>query len=196
MRYPFSDIESTWQRYWEEHGTFVVTEDPARPKYYVLDMFPYPSGAGLHVGHPEGYTATDILSRYRRAFGLHVLHPMGWDAFGLPAEQYAIQTGQHPRVTTEKNIATFKRQIKALGFCYDWSREVNTTDPATRFSAGAVGNSSFVGVRSAIVMYPVAATNFSNCSLVTAVASIQKPPTRTRCTGSASFDAIGISQLP
>ena len=100
------------------------------PKYYILDMFPYPSGAGLHVGHPEGYTATDILARYRRAQGFHVLHPIGWDAFGLPAEQYAIKTGQHPRKTTEENVATFKRQIKSLGFSYDWSREINTTDPA------------------------------------------------------------------
>src|SRR5205814_10132030 len=99
------------------------------PKFYILDMFPYPSGAGLHVGHPEGYTATDILARYQRARGLHVLHPMGWDAFGLPAEQYAIKTGQHPRKTTEANIATFKRQIKSLGFSYDWSRVVDTTDP-------------------------------------------------------------------
>src|SRR6185369_10521072 len=99
------------------------------PKFYILDMFPYPSGAGLHVGHPEGYTATDILSRYKRALGFHVLHPMGWDAFGLPAEQYAIRTGQHPRKTTEENIATFKKQIQSLGFSYDWSREVDTTDP-------------------------------------------------------------------
>ena len=99
------------------------------PKFYILDMFPYPSGAGLHVGHPEGYTATDILARYRRALGFNVLHPMGWDAFGLPAEQYAIKTGQHPRQTTEENIATFKRQIKSLGFSYDWSRELDTTDP-------------------------------------------------------------------
>src|SRR4029077_15833888 len=101
----------------------------AKPKYYILDMFPYPSGAGLHVGHPEGYTATDILCRYRRMKGFHVLHPMGWDAFGLPAEQYAIQTGTHPRVTTQQNIATFRRQIKSLGFSYDWDREVDTTDP-------------------------------------------------------------------
>src|SRR5580765_4657081 len=99
------------------------------PKFYILDMFPYPSGAGLHVGHPEGYTATDILSRYKRALGFNVLHPMGWDAFGLPAEQYAIKTGQHPRKTTEENVATFKRQVKSLGFSYDWSREVDTTDP-------------------------------------------------------------------
>ena len=99
------------------------------PKYYILDMFPYPSGAGLHVGHPEGYTATDILARYKRARGFNVLHPMGWDAFGLPAEQYAIKTGQHPRVTTEANIQNFKRQIQSLGFSYDWSREVDTTSP-------------------------------------------------------------------
>ena len=99
------------------------------PKFYILDMFPYPSGAGLHVGHPEGYTATDILARYKRAQGFHVLHPMGWDAFGLPAEQYAIKTGQHPRKTTEANIATFTRQIKSLGFSYDWSREVDHDRP-------------------------------------------------------------------
>src|SRR5437016_13040010 len=106
----------------------VATAETLPPKYYILDMFPYPSGAGLHVGHPEGYTATDILARYRRARGFHVLHPMGWDAFGLPAEQYAIRTGQHPRQTTEANIATFKRQIKTPGFSYDWTREIDTTD--------------------------------------------------------------------
>ena len=100
-----------------------------KPKAYILDMFPYPSGAGLHVGHPEGYTATDILCRYKRMRGYHVLHPMGWDAFGLPAEQYAIETGTHPRITTQKNIDTFRRQIKSLGFSYDWDREVDTTDP-------------------------------------------------------------------
>jgi leucyl-tRNA synthetase len=127
-------IEPKWQKYWEEHKTFCTPDpgDPAvagKPKYYILDMFPYPSGAGLHVGHPEGYTATDILARYRRMRGYHVLHPMGWDAFGLPAEQYAIETGTHPRVTTQQNIATFRRQIKSLGFSYDWEREVDTTDP-------------------------------------------------------------------
>ena len=106
-----------------------MTAGKAPAKFYILDMFPYPSGAGLHVGHPEGYTATDILARYRRAQGRHVLHPMGWDAFGLPAEQYAVKTGQHPRLTTEANVANFTRQIKSLGFSYDWSREVNTTDP-------------------------------------------------------------------
>ena len=143
-QYPFHLIEPKWQKIWEEQQTFRAwnpgemipaqhpfsqrhTSIPA--KYYILDMFPYPSGAGLHVGHPEGYTATDILARYRRALGFNVLHPMGWDAFGLPAEQYAIRTGQHPRVTTEANIATFKRQIKSLGFSYDWSREIDTTDP-------------------------------------------------------------------
>jgi leucyl-tRNA synthetase len=147
-QYPFHLIEPKWQRHWEREQTFRAwnpdemvpnshpfaqrhgqTPPGELPKYYILDMFPYPSGKGLHVGHPEGYTATDILARYKRAQGLHVLHPMGWDAFGLPAEQYAVQTGQHPRKTTEENITTFKRQIKSLGFSYDWSREVDTTDP-------------------------------------------------------------------
>jgi leucyl-tRNA synthetase len=131
--YPFPEIEPKWQAHWDKHKTFKAANpgEPGseKPKFYALDMFPYPSGAGLHVGHPEGYTATDILSRYKRAKGFNVLHPMGWDAFGLPAEQYAVQTGTHPRITTEKNIATFKRQIKALGFSYDWDREINTTDP-------------------------------------------------------------------
>ncbi len=147
-QYPFHLIEPKWQQRWELEQTFrawnpAETVPQTHPfaqrhkdvlpeslqKFYILDMFPYPSGAGLHVGHPEGYTATDILARYRRARGYHVLHPMGWDAFGLPAEQYAIKTGQHPRITTEANISTFKRQIKALGFSYDWTREVDTTDP-------------------------------------------------------------------
>jgi leucyl-tRNA synthetase len=152
-QYPFDLIEPKWQAIWDRQQTFrawnpgetlpsghpfalrhKLAGDKAQaaempPKYYVLDMFPYPSGAGLHVGHPEGYTATDILARYRRAAGFNVLHPMGWDAFGLPAEQYAVKTGQHPRQTTKANIATFKRQIKSLGFSYDWSREVDTTDP-------------------------------------------------------------------
>jgi leucyl-tRNA synthetase len=151
-QYPFHLIEPKWQRFWEARQTFrawnpgdsIPREHPfARRhglrekvpagelprKFYILDMFPYPSGAGLHVGHPEGYTATDILARYRRALGFNVLHPMGWDAFGLPAEQYAIRTGQHPRKTTEENIGVFKRQIKSLGFSYDWSREIDTTDP-------------------------------------------------------------------
>jgi leucyl-tRNA synthetase len=122
-------VEPRWQQFWRERRTFATPDTSDRPKYYILDMFPYPSGAGLHVGHPEGYTATDILARYRRMKGFHVLHPMGWDAFGLPAEQYAIQTGTHPRVTTAQNIATFKRQIQSLGFSYDWDREVDTTDP-------------------------------------------------------------------
>jgi leucyl-tRNA synthetase len=122
-------IEPRWQRFWEEHKTFRTPDTSDKPKYYILDMFPYPSGSGLHVGHPEGYTATDILARYKRMRGLNVLHPMGWDAFGLPAEQYAIETGTHPRTTTQKNIDTFRRQIKMLGFSYDWDREVDTTDP-------------------------------------------------------------------
>src|SRR5689334_20770693 len=130
MSYPFAEIESKWQKYWDEHATFAAVEEPGRPKLYILDMYPYPSGAGLHVGHPEGYTATDIYSRYQRMKGVNVLHPMGWDAFGLPAEQYAMKTNVHPRVTTVKNIATFKRQIKMLGLSYDWAREVDTTDPA------------------------------------------------------------------
>ncbi len=151
-QYPFDLIEPKWQRFWvdkqifrawnpgdtipDEHpfaqrhpGSATATATSLPPKFYILDMFPYPSGSGLHVGHPEGYTATDILARYKRAVGYNVLHPMGWDAFGLPAEQYAIKTGQHPRVTTEANIANFKRQIQSLGFSYDWSREVDTTHP-------------------------------------------------------------------
>jgi leucyl-tRNA synthetase len=123
-------IEPRWQRFWEERKTFRTPDTSDKPKYYILDMFPYPSGSGLHVGHPEGYTATDILARYKRMRGFNVLHPMGWDAFGLPAEQYAIETGTHPRATTQKNIETFRRQIKMLGFSYDWDREVDTTDPA------------------------------------------------------------------
>ena len=147
-QYPFQIFEPKWQEHWHDGETFrawnpgesVPADHPFHerhpdanpgdiPKYYILDMFPYPSGAGLHVGHPEGYTATDILARYKRMGGFNVLHPIGWDAFGLPAEQYAIKTGQHPRITTEANVANFKRQIKSLGFSYDWSREVNTTDP-------------------------------------------------------------------
>ncbi len=129
MRYDHDAIEERWQRFWEEHKTFRTVEDPERPKYYVLDMFPYPSGAGLHVGHPEGYTATDILARYKRMRGFNVLHPMGWDAFGLPAERHAVRTGTHPAKTTRENCDNFRRQIKRLGFSYDWDREVNTTDP-------------------------------------------------------------------
>jgi leucyl-tRNA synthetase len=129
-RYPFAEIEPKWQRRWEERKTFRAPDGDRRPKCYILDMFPYPSGAGLHVGHPEGYTATDIVARYRRMRGFNVLHPMGWDAFGLPAEQYAIETGTHPAVTTRKNIETFRAQITRLGFSYDWDREIDTTDPA------------------------------------------------------------------
>ncbi len=123
-------VEAKWQAYWEEQGTFRVTEDPARPKFYCLDMFPYPSGSGLHVGHLEGYTATDIVSRYKRMRGFNVLHPMGWDAFGLPAEHYAVKTGIHPTMTTAENIATFRRQMKRAGLSYDWEREFSTTDPS------------------------------------------------------------------
>lgn len=129
MEYNFAEIEPKWQKYWEENKTFKTVDDYAKPKYYILDMFPYPSGAGLHVGHPEGYTATDIISRYKRMKGFNVLHPMGYDAFGLPAEQYAIQTGTHPAITTQKNCDNFRRQIKAIGLSYDWDREINTTDP-------------------------------------------------------------------
>ncbi|MDC0826220.1 leucine--tRNA ligase [Lactococcus petauri] len=129
MEYKHTDIEAKWQKYWADNNTFRTGTDKNKPKFYALDMFPYPSGAGLHVGHPEGYTATDILSRYKRAQGYNVLHPMGWDAFGLPAEQYAIDTGNDPVEFTAKNIATFKRQINSLGFSYDWEREVNTTAP-------------------------------------------------------------------
>jgi leucyl-tRNA synthetase len=130
--YPFKEIEAKWQAHWESQATFRVPEkvDTSKPKYYVLDMFPYPSGDGLHVGHPEGYTATDIVARYKRMRGFNVLHPMGWDAFGLPAEQYAIRTGTHPRITTERNIKRFREQLKSLGFSYDWQREIDTTDPA------------------------------------------------------------------
>ncbi|MGE7667116.1 leucine--tRNA ligase [Ureibacillus composti] len=129
MSFNHQQIEKKWQQYWEENKSFKTLEDPSKPKFYALDMFPYPSGAGLHVGHPEGYTATDILSRFKRMQGYDVLHPMGWDAFGLPAEQYALDTGNDPAEFTAKNIATFKRQIQELGFSYDWDREINTTDP-------------------------------------------------------------------
>ncbi|HMP90152.1 MAG TPA: leucine--tRNA ligase [Kiritimatiellia bacterium] len=130
-KYPFTEIEKKWQKYWDEHKTFRTpdTLDAHRPKYYVLDMFPYPSGDGLHVGHPEGYTATDITVRYKRMRGFNVLHPMGWDAFGLPAENYAIKTGTHPKETTARNIDRFRAQLKSLGFSYDWDREISTTDP-------------------------------------------------------------------
>ncbi|WP_341348280.1 leucine--tRNA ligase [Paenibacillus sp. FSL H3-0469] len=127
--YRAQTIEPKWQKFWDENKTFKTSEESGKPKFYALDMFPYPSGAGLHVGHPEGYTATDIVSRFKRMRGYNVLHPMGWDAFGLPAEQYAMDTGQHPRDITFKNIDNFRRQIKSLGFSYDWDREISTTDP-------------------------------------------------------------------
>ena len=131
MSYNFREIEPKWQKYWDEHKTFYTDVwDFSKPKYYALDMFPYPSGQGLHVGHPEGYTATDIMSRMRRMQGYNVLHPMGWDAFGLPAEQYAIKTGNHPEGFTKANIATFKRQLKMLGFSFDWDKEISTCDPS------------------------------------------------------------------
>jgi leucyl-tRNA synthetase len=151
--YPFDRIEPKWQQVWREERTFHAPNpgepgfDPAQPKFYVLDMFPYPSGTGLHVGHPEGYTATDIVARYRKMRGDNVLHPMGWDAFGLPAEQYAIKTGQHPRATTEANVARFKEQLIQLGLNYDWEREINTTDPGyfrwTQWIFGVLYNSWF-----------------------------------------------------
>src|SRR6185437_1322137 len=129
MAYDHKAIEPKWQKFWDEKQVFKAETGSKKPKYYALDMFPYPSSSGLHVGHPEGYTATDIVSRYKRARGFNVLHPMGWDAFGLPAEQYALQTGVHPAITTQKAIETFRRQLKTLGFSYDWSREVATCDP-------------------------------------------------------------------
>ncbi len=129
MPYEHQQIEQKWQKFWDEHQTFATTDDTSKPKYYAMDMFPYPSGQGLHVGHPEGYTATDIMSRFKRANGYNVLHPMGWDAFGLPAEQYAMKTGHNPADFTSENIDHFREQIKALGLSYDWDREINTTDP-------------------------------------------------------------------
>jgi leucyl-tRNA synthetase len=129
MDYQFRDIEKRWQKFWAMNNTFRVDNNSEKPKYYVLDMFPYPSGAGLHVGHPLGYIASDIFSRYKRLKGFNVLHPMGYDSFGLPAEQYAIQTGQHPAITTETNINRYREQLDNLGFSYDWSREVRTSDP-------------------------------------------------------------------
>src|ERR1700728_1015298 len=132
-QFPFANFEKAWQRHWLERSTFRAANpgEPGseKPKFYALDMFPYPSGAGLHVGHPEGYTATDILSRYKRMRGFNVLHPMGWDSYGLPAERYAMRTGIHPAVTTARNIDTFRGQVRRLGFSYDWARELATTDP-------------------------------------------------------------------
>jgi leucyl-tRNA synthetase len=126
--YNFTEIEKYWQQFWADNKIYKVTEDATKPKYYVLDMFPYPSGAGLHVGHPLGYIASDIYSRYKTLKGFNVLHPMGYDSFGLPAEQYAIQTGQHPEITTEQNINKYREQLEKLGFSYDWDREVRTSN--------------------------------------------------------------------
>ena len=130
MDYNFNNIEPKWREYWKSHKTFKVQTDYQKEKYYVLDMFPYPSGAGLHVGHPLGYIASDIFARYKRLKGFNVLHPMGFDAYGLPAEQYAIQTGQHPAITTQTNITRYKHQLDLIGLSYDWDREVRTCDPA------------------------------------------------------------------
>ena len=129
MDYNFSEIEKKWQEQWDKDQTYHVSNESDKQPFYVLDMFPYPSGAGLHVGHPLGYIASDIYSRYKRLQGFNVLHPMGFDAYGLPAEQYAIQTGQHPEVTTNKNIKRYIEQLRKIGFCYDWDREVRTCDP-------------------------------------------------------------------
>jgi len=130
MDYNFPVIEEKWQKRWKENKTFKVENSSSKPKFYVLDMFPYPSGAGLHVGHPLGYIASDIYTRYKRLEGFNVLHPMGFDAFGLPAEQYAIQTGQHPAITTDTNIKRYKEQLEKIGFAYDWDREVRTCEPS------------------------------------------------------------------
>ncbi len=130
MEYRPSDIEPKWRNWWKGNQTYKVDNQPSKPKYYILDMFPYPSGAGLHVGHPLGYIASDILARYKRLRGFNVLHPMGYDSFGLPAEQYAIQTGIHPAVSTEQNIERYREQLDNIGFSFDWSREVRTSDPA------------------------------------------------------------------
>ncbi|MGI8636571.1 MAG: class I tRNA ligase family protein, partial [Segetibacter sp.] len=129
MEYNYRAIEKKWQKEWRDSGAYKVSNSSDKPKFYVLDMFPYPSGAGLHVGHPLGYIASDIYARFKRLKGYNVLHPMGFDSFGLPAEQYALETGQHPAVTTEKNINRYKEQLDNIGFCYDWSREVRTSDP-------------------------------------------------------------------
>jgi leucyl-tRNA synthetase len=129
MEYNFKEIEANWQKFWADNKTFAAKDDSAKEKYYVLDMFPYPSGAGLHVGHPLGYIASDIVARFKRHKGFNVLHPMGYDSFGLPAEQYAIQTGQHPKITTENNIAVYRKQLDKIGFSFDWDREVRTSNP-------------------------------------------------------------------
>src|SRR6201985_2154132 len=130
MEYKFQDIEKKWQDWWTANETYKVSNESTKPKYYVLDMFPYPSGAGLHVGHPLGFIASDIYARYKRLKGFNVLHPMGYDAFGLPAEQYAIDHGIHPAASTKQNIANFREQLDRIGFSFDWSREVNTADPS------------------------------------------------------------------
>ena len=127
--YNHSSIEHKWQQYWEEHSTFCCDVHEEKPKYYVLDMFPYPSGAGLHIGHTVGYMATDIVARYKMMRGYNVLHPMGWDSFGLPAERYAVRMGVHPSITTKQNTDVFRRQLKSLGFSYDWNREIFTSNP-------------------------------------------------------------------
>ena len=129
MEYNFKEIEKKWQKTWADQQTYKVTEDKSKPKFYVLNMFPYPSGAGLHVGHPLGYIASDIYARFKRQNGFNVLNPMGYDAYGLPAEQYAIKTGQHPAITTEKNIEHYREQLDKIGFSFDWSREIRTCDP-------------------------------------------------------------------
>src|SRR4051812_34590487 len=129
MDYNFSEIEKKWQKFWADNRTFKAEDDSGKPKYYVLDMFPYPSGVGLHVGHPLGYIASDIIARFKRLKGFNVLHPMGFDAFGLPAEQYALEHGIAPNISTAQNIQNFKHQMAKIGFCYDWTREVQTSDP-------------------------------------------------------------------
>ncbi|MGB0779378.1 MAG: class I tRNA ligase family protein, partial [Flavobacteriaceae bacterium] len=129
MNYDFNQIEARWQKYWADNNVYKATNNSTQPKYYILDMFPYPSGAGLHVGHPLGYIATDIYARYKRHKGFNVLHPQGYDSFGLPAEQYAIQTGQHPTITTAENIKRYREQLDRMGFSFDWNREVKTSDP-------------------------------------------------------------------
>lgn len=129
MEYNFRQIEKKWQEQWKASGAYTVSNDSPRPKFYVLDMFPYPSGVGLHVGHPLGYIASDIYSRFKRLKGFNVLHPMGYDAFGLPAEQYALEHGIHPAVSTAQNIRNFREQLDNIGFCFDWNREVKTSDP-------------------------------------------------------------------
>ena len=135
VTYDFEEIEIKWQKYWAENQTYRANNNSSKPKYYVLDMFPYPSGAGLHVGHPLGYIASDIVSRYYRHKGYNVLHPQGYDSFGLPAEQYAIQTGQHPATTTKNNISRYREQLDRMGFSFDWSREIRTSNPCLLYTS-------------------------------------------------------------